>query len=152
MNENTNTTMNTTEPTTPTPEATGGQGEKLFTQEQVNDIIRERLSRERAKYEPSPADEREAALQQREKAIEAKESRYACEDYLKEVGIIGKSRDAFLEVLDTSDFDRFKTIVDRLGGPYISKVTVTGAEVAHPPMNSGATLESRIADAFKPKI
>ena len=39
-------TTNREQPTTPTPEASGGQGEKLFTQDDVNRIVSERLARE----------------------------------------------------------------------------------------------------------
>ena len=46
MSENTN--QNTQQTATPTPEGTGG---KMFTQEQVNEIVRERLAREKAKAE-----------------------------------------------------------------------------------------------------
>lgn len=148
MNENTNTTMNTTEPTTPTPEATGGQGETLFTQEQVNAIIRERLARERAKGEP---DEREAALIEREKAVKAQEAKYKCMDYLRDINISEKYRKDFLEVLDTSDFDKFKAAVDRLGEPYIVTVTTVGAPIINPPTSYYGASDAAIADAFKPK-
>lgn len=74
--------------TTPTPEENGGQGGKLFTQEEVNRIISDRLAREREKLaQPPKEDERETALREREKAVEARESRYKCEDYLKEINL-----------------------------------------------------------------
>lgn len=37
------------QPTTPTPEENGGQGGKMFTQDEVNRIVSDRLARERAK-------------------------------------------------------------------------------------------------------
>ena len=53
MHENTN-QNGQQQPTTPTPEASGGQGgERTFTQEEVNRIVADRLARERAKAEPS---------------------------------------------------------------------------------------------------
>lgn len=65
MNDNTN-PSGQQQPTTPTPEASGGHGsERTFTQEEVNRIVADRLARERAKSEPSPADEREQALKVR---------------------------------------------------------------------------------------
>lgn len=152
MNENNTasipTNENPAEPNTPTPEAAGGQGEKLFTQEDVNRIVSERLARERAKGVP---DEREAALIEREKAVKAKESEYRCRDYLKEINIGENHHQDFLEVLDTSDFDKFKAAVDRLGKPYVVTVTVEGAPIAHPPMSYHGSSYDAIADAFKPK-
>ena len=69
MSENTN--METQQQTTtPTPEETGG---RMFTQEEVNRIVSDRLARERAKAEPSPLDEREAAIKARESALDCKE-------------------------------------------------------------------------------
>lgn len=51
MNEE-NKAQNIDQPDNSTPEENGGQGEKTFTQEEVNRIISERLARERAKNEP----------------------------------------------------------------------------------------------------
>lgn len=145
-------TTNTEQPTTPTPEGSGGQGEKMFTQGEVNRIVSERLAREREKLTQQPKeDEREVALRVRERALEARESRNRCEDYLREVNMSTKYRDDFLEVLDTSDFDKFKAAVDRLGKPFLVKITVEGAHTANPPSNICASVDSRIADAFKPK-
>ena len=139
--------------TTPTPEENGGQGGKLFTQEEVNRIISDRLAREREKLaQPPKEDERETALREREKAVEARESRYKCEDYLKEINLSEKYRQDFLDVLDTSDFDKFKKIVDRLGEPYIVTTVIRGANTCIPPCNNPTSLDAQIAQAFKPKI
>ena len=81
MNENTQQTTNST------PEETGG---KLFTQQQVNEIVRERLARERAKAEPTAIDERETALK-------AREARLDCRDYLEELSKGGKAGSAVCE-------------------------------------------------------
>lgn len=64
------------QPTTPTPEASGDQGEKLFSQADLDRIIGERLARERAKAEPTEADRREADLR-------AREVRLSCREYLE---------------------------------------------------------------------
>ncbi len=72
MSENIN--QNGQQPTTPTPEASGGQGKgRTFTQEEVNRIVADRLAREKAKAEPSPADEREQALKAREAKLDCRE-------------------------------------------------------------------------------
>ena len=70
MNENTN--QNTEQqPTTPTPEGTGG---RTFTQEEVNKIVSDRLARAK----------RETATDEREAALRAKEARLDCREYLSD--------------------------------------------------------------------
>ncbi len=88
---------------TPTPEASGDQGEKLFTQDDVNRIVSDRLARERAKAEPSPEETREADLR-------AREARMDCREYINETGFPA----ALLDLFDTSDSAKFKDIVERL--------------------------------------
>lgn len=149
MSEETNTTN--TMPTNSTPEASGGQGEKMFTQDEVNRIVSDRLAREREKAEPKE-DERETALRAREKAVEAKETKHKCADYLAEINMSEKYRADFLDVLDTSDFDKFKAIVDRLGKHFIVKTVTVGVPTATPPMNDSTSAAEKIAAAFKPKI
>ena len=92
------------QPTTPTPEDRGGQGnEKLFTQEDVNRIVSDRLARERAKAEPTPEDVREADLR-------AREARMDCREYISAEGF----PEVLLELLDTTDPEKFKSAVHRL--------------------------------------
>lgn len=106
----TNTSLNTEQPsTTPTPEDAGGQGgEKMFSQADVNRIVSERLAREKAKAEPSAIDERENALK-------AREARLECRDFLEGLG--GKAASGvkvLLDILDTSDSEKFKKTVNAL--------------------------------------
>lgn len=104
MDENTNTNANIEQqPTTPTPEASGDQGEKLFSQADLDRIIGERLARERAKAEPSESDVREANLR-------AREARLSCREYLEGEGF----PTALMDILDTSDADKFKAAVEAL--------------------------------------
>lgn len=91
------------QPTTPTPEVSGAQGEKLFRQADLDRIISERLARERAKSEPSPTDERKQALKVREAKMD-------CLEYVAETGFPAE----LLEIFDTSDFEAFKATVERL--------------------------------------
>ena len=99
-----NNTQNTTQQKNNTqPEGNGPAG-KMFTQEEVNNIVRERLNRVKAgaaeqDERATALDEREAAVQQREQAMQQKESRAACEDHCKAKGY----DTAFLDLLDTSD-------------------------------------------------
>ena len=86
---------NTQQQTTPTPEGTGG---KMFTQDEVNKIVSDRLAREREKQTQQTAlDEREKALREREQAFEAKEARAAKEAavraYYTDKGIVGAALD-----------------------------------------------------------
>ena len=66
------------QPTNSTPEEkAGGQGGgKMFTQEDVNRIVAERLAKERAKGQPTVANQREQELSIREQALE-------CRDFLE---------------------------------------------------------------------
>ena len=96
------------------PEGNGPAG-KMFTQEEVNNIVRERLNRVKAgaaeqDERATALDEREAAVQQREQAMQQKESRAACEDHCKAKGY----DTAFLDLLDTSDPERFTALLDKL--------------------------------------
>ena len=147
MSEINTDTMNTQQPAaTPTPEVSGDQdGARTFTQDEVNRIVSERLARDRADRAaaPSPADEREQALK-------AREARMDCRDYLDSK----KYPAALLDVLDTSDVDKFKDSVEKLvkafpaivgdvhpAAPVFQIVLPTGRGAAPDP----------IADAFRPK-
>ena len=74
--------------------------EKLFTQSELNEIIRIRLERERAKSKPSEPTEEEL----KQKELSARESRVSCKEYLLDSGYPIE----LLEILDTSDPDTFK--------------------------------------------
>lgn len=138
--------------TNSTPEETGGNGERMFTQSEVNRIVSDRLAREREKAEPKE-DERETALRAREKAVEAREARYKCEDYLAEMKVDAKFRADILSAIDTSDFDKFKAAADILGKYFVPKTEVrSNCHPANPPMNCGGGIDAQIADAFKPKF
>ena len=146
MTENTN--LNTNQPATPTPEVSGAQGEKLlFTQDDVNRIVSERLARERAKSEPTAIDERETALK-------AREARLDCRDYLEELSKGGKAASSvlgLLDILDTTDSEKFKQTVSALlelgaFNPQLEPLKI------HPvDMRGGASPDDLIAAAFKPK-
>lgn len=145
--------MNDQQPNNATSADNGGQGERMFTQDEVNRIVSDRLNREREKLSQQPhEDERERSLREREQALNARENKNRCEDYLKEINMSEKYRADFLDVLDTSDFDKFKTIVDRLGKGFILQTVTIGAHVDHPPMSSSGAFDHHIAEAFKPKI
>lgn len=153
MNEEMNKNINE-QPNNATPAGNGEQAGKMFTQDEVNRIVSDRLARERAKAEPKE-DEREIALREREKAVEAREARYKCEDYFAKLNIDerfkGELEKDFLSALDASDFDKFKAAVDILGKWFITKTEVIGTRTPYP-AGINTSIDARLADAFKPKI
>ncbi len=138
--DNENNNQNTEQqPTTPTPEASGDQGEKLFTQADVDRIVGDRLARAK----------KDRANDDREAALKAKEARLDCREYLSDK----KYPVELLDILDTADVESFKGNVERLAemfrrtedtGPTIT--VDLGAPLSSSPCgNTGA-----IANAFKP--
>lgn len=164
MSETIHTTQQQT--TTPTPEGTGG---KLFTQEQVNQIVSDRLAREREKLTQQTAfEEREKALQEREKAFEAKEARAAKEAavraYYQEKGVTGRALEVAMkgsgreiDALELADgqVKDFTAIDGLIGGVFsglVSKTVTVGAPVTHPPSSYQPSITDALKDAFQPKI
>lgn len=127
------------------PGVSGASG-KLFTQDDVNRIVSERLARGRAdRDKPSPEDERE-------KALKAREARLDCRDYLDSK----KLPAALLEILDCSDVERFKAAV----GVAVEKFpSIARADEVPPPYAAGTGTGAvyfvgggdPIAAAFRPK-
>ena len=148
--ENINTTQNTEQqPTTPTPEASGAQGgERMFTQDDVNRIVSERLARERQKTEPTAIDERETQLK-------ARESRLDCRDFLEGLTKDGKAASGItglIDVLDTSDKEKFQSTVKALlelgaFNPQLEPLKIPKVDYQGAP-----DPERLIAAAFKPRI
>ena len=128
--------------TNSTPEASGGQGEKLFTQADLERIIGDRLARERAKAEPSPEDTREADLR-------AREARLTCREFISGEGYPS----ALLEMFDTTDAEKFKAAVEKLDIPSKHRkpvprfVTGSGSGGGHGAPDRSAAL---LGEAFKP--
>ena len=88
MSEETKITSTEEQPTDSTPEEKGGQGsEKMFTQEEVNKIVADRLARERAKGQQPAPDQREQELTQREQELTQREQLAACREYLEKEGL-----------------------------------------------------------------
>lgn len=123
------------------PGANGGTSGKVFTQEEVNQIVSDRLARERAK-QPTEDD--------REKALKAREARLDCWDYLNSK----KYPADLLDVLDCSDVEKFKTSVDTMVEKFPAMV-----QAQTPPMYARGTGTTPmihqdndpISAAFKPQ-
>ena len=77
------------------------QGEKLFTQEEVNEIVRKRLAKEKAKAQPETQPAAAPAID--DAALTARSNRLDCKEYLLNNGL---SLD-LLDVIDTSDVSAF---------------------------------------------
>ena len=124
-------------------QAENNGSERMFTQSELNNIVADRLARERSKSAErvGDLDAKEKDLEAREKALEAKsqrfnawEAREACKKYLNDNDISA----ALLDKLDTSDVEAFKTAVKAVqsvtDGGYTVTKTVQGAKVDTPPL------------------
>ena len=145
-NNTTNTnTQNQPEPNTNTQPGANGNNEKekMFSQDDVNRIVSERLKEERQRVsEPKPQDAREIELTKRENKLN-------CRDFLEE----NKYKVELLDVLDTSDVDKFKKTVKDLSEliPGIRKDAVTAVRLPGGAARGGSfQKDDLIASAFKP--
>lgn len=124
-----------------------GVGGKLFTQDEVNRIVSDRLARDRADRAAAPSQEDE-----RELALKAREARLDCRDYLDSK----KYPAALLDVLDTGDVEKFKAAV----GVMVSKFPAITRPAETPPPYAAGTgtqppppgLRDSLAAAFRPKF
>lgn len=162
--------------TNSTPEVSGG--EKLFSQAQVNAIVQDRLARERerladnneyrALYEAAKQElEGMKAAQLRQK----KETAYRAIAKLaldpEKTGHVKESRlntvvkaaliDGVIDGMEldddgnAKDADQLKKAIAAEWPEYIVTVETRGADIAHPPVCARPTVDSQIADVFKPK-
>lgn len=131
-----------------------GQGERMYSKEEVSRIVQDRLAQQKAKFE-KPTD--------REMKLIARESRLTCKEYLIDSGAPA----VLLDILDTSDPEKFKEAVEKLkesgygaGGTPPANYGAGGI----PPARSktgmshqgssevGGLKDGDLADAFKPKV
>ncbi len=94
-------TQNVNDTTTQTTQPEGNGTEKTFTQEQVNQIVSERLARERSKADTPDTREQELA---------ARENKLTCKEWISESHLPVE----LLDVFDTSDAEKFKTSIAAL--------------------------------------
>lgn len=129
--------------TTPTPEASGGQGgERTFTQSELDRIVQDRLARDRASR-PTASD-RERDLVEREQKLAAREAYIECREHLKETGLNMK----YLELVDTSDPEKFKAAVKEL--QEVARPKNYRMSLSHQ-YGGESSDNDAIAAAFKPK-
>ena len=130
-----NNTPNTAQQEKTQPEGNGPAG-KVFTQEEVNSIVKERLARERAKGQTSSTTDNSTAELDTEKAqLEADRQKLQDERntfYCKENGI----DTSLVELIGSSDPEEFKHKTEALSSVFIkAKAKVAGTYVV---VNTGA--------------
>ena len=93
-------------------QAAAQPAEKLFTQDEVNAIIQKRLAQVKKHEAAAISDEslqaRAKELDEREAALNARETRQTCQNYLRERGL----SDDLLDVFKTDNAEEFMKSVD----------------------------------------
>lgn len=133
-----------TQTTNATPAETGEPAGKMFTQEEVNKIVSERLARDREKRSTQQQED------ERETALKARESKLDCREYLTEK----KYPVELIDILDTYDVNKFKAVADQLQQIY--GVDDKRPRFANPPIFTAPKSNNPVntdpfRDAFKPK-
>ena len=102
----TNTQNIDTQPTNADPAVNRDQGkeQKMFTQDEVNTIVSERLKRDREKRTETNTEN------EREKALAERENRLSCREYITEKNYNAE----LLNILDTTDVEKFKAAADKI--------------------------------------
>lgn len=93
------------------------QEEKKFTQEEVNRIVQDRLKREKAKQEKLQDQEEPGSNEvadEQEKSVAMRENRVECREFIADKGY----KRELLEILDTSDAEKFKRQAEQLAELY----------------------------------
>ena len=102
-------TQNTEQQPTTQPADNGNQGgSKMFTQDDVNRIVSERLARDR--QERSAQKEVDA----RERDLQTRENRMTCREFLND----NKYPAELLDLIDCSDVEKFKETIGKINGVY----------------------------------
>lgn len=117
MADHTPTTPTNTEPTiqqqeqqpNANPAVTGENKGRMFTQDDVNRIVSERLAREREKTAPTPPEPSAEELRMAE--ISATENRIRCKEFILDNK---QYPPELLDLYDTKDFDAFKASAVKL--------------------------------------
>ena len=126
------------------PEESGAQQERTFTQEEVNRIVSERLARERTKAEPTPEEKKIADL-------EARESKFTCNEWLAEKGYSDELKAGMLEMFDTSNAESFKNNVEKLLKTFPAIIEPVCNPVGRTTIEGGG-INDKLASIFRPKI
>ena len=167
MENNQNTTQQqSTQQGAPTqPEGNGGSTEKMFTQEDVNRIVRDRLARERAKtadVETQEADfakreadlaKREADFEEREAAVKALELQVLKKHAAMQLGLPEEVADRLRGSDETEILEDAKGLLKAMGKVPVGYPNVRdGGEPAHVPTISASGFERGRKHEPKPFI
>lgn len=129
-----------TQPEETAKSSSDGSG-RLFTQEEVNGIIKERLQRQRSK-----ADEEHARQLSTQAAdIAARESRLACKEFLLDSGYPQQ----LLDILDTSDPETFKSKAEEAVNAFKPQRNNSGISHRSSSERNEHFGNTAVADAFK---
>ena len=126
--------------------------EKTFTQDEVNEIVRRRLAKEREKFTSLMDGEGENKLIEREKAVLKRELRADALDKLKEK----QYPSSLADLLDYTDEESCNASFDKVIGVFqdLKKQAFEAAfkSGAHTPRAGGIAPVNNIREAFRPKI
>lgn len=151
MADTTNTTTQAQQPTNATQAVTGApaaqQQGRMFTQDEVNQIVSDRLARERAKAAPAEP----SAQDLKEQELNAREAALACKEYIADQNLPA----ALLDIFPTSDAEAFKASAQAL----LTAFPVIAGKQAVMTVNTGAPhgvpigggIDAQIASAFARK-
>lgn len=135
-------------------EPEGAHEGKTFTQDEVNEIVRRRLAKEREKFTTLMDSEGEKKLIEREKAVLKRELRADALDKLKEAGLPV----SLAELVDYSDEESYTASFERVRGVFepAIKEAVTKARTemlkGSSPQTGSVQPVNNIREAFRPKI
>lgn len=128
--------------------------EKTFTKDEVNDIVRRRLAKEREKFTALMDSEGEKRLIEREKAVLKRELRADALDRFKEAGLPASLAD----LVDYADEESYNASFERVRSVFEPAIKEAVAR-ARTDMLRGVTPSSgtpqppdKIREAFRPKV
>lgn len=148
MENNQNTTQQQiTQQGAPTQPEDNGSTEKVFTQEDVNRIVQERLARDRESRSASQQAASDDAARLAD--LERRENTLSCREYIAE----NNYEPGLLEILSTDNAEDFKSKVAKLLelAPHLDHNQKVPHVVAAT-RGGGSGFQDAIAAAFKPKI
>lgn len=149
MNQNTQQEPTAQPERTTQPEENGGKTGKVFTQEDVNRIVQERLARDRAGRDATQQQETEEAA--RVADLTRRENALACREFIMQGGY----KPELLDILPTDNAEEFKEKVAKL--IELAPLLDPNYKAAHftTPVRGigryGSANEDPLAAAFKPK-
>ena len=122
----------------------GNSQEKLFTQEEVNEIVKKRVERCKAAHDPEAqavVAEKAAQLDLREKELDERVFAFDCKEYLRDNGYDME----YMDIISAEDIDTFKTKADKLASLVKAK-----SQPKYPPFVANENIGGGLEEAFSP--